>query len=142
MTMRTIILLAACLFLSSCYKDELDPGGLTSNPFDADYTGTEIFTVEDSYVEVYSPPTGGTALRFRVVVKVNTELFPRQTPYWVRFRQGSSDGFTELVSTSMPTDRIQLSAAPVQSGHAYCWEIQLGNAGTWGGGNDVCATAQ
>ena len=79
-TLRHLMLMAALsLGLAGCYKDDIDVAALTNNPFDADYSGPAIFSLDTIYVEqVTGPPN---FLRQVVQFKVNASLFLAPASY-------------------------------------------------------------
>jgi hypothetical protein len=141
MSTRTLIfLLVALLGLSACKKDELVVADLTTNPFDADYNGAPIFTVvssSTSFVTVNSV----LVRQLKVTVQVHTELFGRPTPYLVKMETLFSGNSSQTTPSANTDDRFDILTNNVLPGTEYCWQLNVGNGGNYGGGNAICATA-
>ena len=126
--------------LASCKKDELVLTDLTTNPFDADYDGAAIFTVVSSSTSFVSV-NGALVRQLKVTVQVRTELFGRPTPYIVRVEERFDGNSSASAPSSSTNDRFDILTNDVITGQEYCWKISLGNAGNYGGSNELCATA-
>lgn len=140
--MRNLLLLAlVSTTLLGCKKEEIKVDTLTSNPFDADYQGPDIFSLVSAttvVVIVEGTPTN----RLAVTVRVNVDLFPRDTPFQVRVRPLPDGTATILQGTTATAGGMTFSRTGVEPGQQYCWDLQLGNADSFGGGNSICATAE
>jgi|JI10StandDraft_1071094.scaffolds.fasta_scaffold173088_2 hypothetical protein len=137
----SLFVLALLVGLGSCKKDEIDLASLNTNPFDADYVGTPIFTFVSATTT--SGVVNGVPVNIlNVDVQVHTELFGRQTPYIVRTVNSNTGAETMITSGSMVDDRFTVRANGVQPGAVHCWNLQVGNANSFGGGNQVCGTAE
>lgn len=137
-----VIALAVTFMLGSvsCKKDELVLADLTTNPFDADYDGAPIFTVvssSTSFVTVNSV----LVRQLKVTVQVHTELFGRPTPYIVRVERLFDGTSSSTVPSGSTNNRFDILKNSAVSGQEYCWRVSLGNAGNFGGSNELCATA-
>ena len=143
MSTRNIQLLALCLWslFAACKKDPVDLGTLTTNPFDADYSGAPIFT-EFSVGSDTLLVNGIPVIRLTATVQVHTELFGRPTPYVVETRLLPSGSAETISSFFITDDRLQLQLDQVEVGQQYCWALRLGNPGSFGGGNEVCVTVE
>lgn len=117
------LLLLAALTLSACLKDDLDPGALTINPLDRDYTGPALIElVSDTTRIVY---TGGmpTDTVVEQVVHVRTDLLPPGTDWKL---------YVTLVNTGQVFDYSSETPQPqerpyhhVVAGTSYCFDYQL-----------------
>ncbi|HQW06163.1 MAG: hypothetical protein IPH05_04845 [Flavobacteriales bacterium] len=134
-----LLLILAVLCTTACKKDEIDLSSLTSNPFDAEYNGDPIFAMVDQET-VEQTISGVVQQRLNVTVSVRSDLFPIATSYQVRAVRGSTTQVFFL--NAQDHDRFVVSVAGVSPGDVECWSLQLGNAGEFGGGNDVCGTAE
>ena len=139
-TRLVLLLLIGSLSLGACKKDDIVVADLTTNPFDVDYDGAPIFTVVSSstgFVTINSV----LVRQLTVTVQVHTELFGRPTTYLVRqvpLFDGTSGQTTPTANTG---DRFDIITNNVLPGAEYCWQLNVGNGGNYGGGNPVCATA-
>lgn len=128
------------LCFSGCKKDELVLADLTTNPFDADYTGQPVFEQVAVRTVAY---TSGTEelLKLEVDVRVNTALFPVPTSYSVRYRLPS--GLTsDVLAADLADDQFTMTEFDVAVGTNYCFVPRLTNNGASGSGATICATAE
>jgi hypothetical protein len=141
MSARTFtFLLVALLGLSACKKDELVVAELTTNPFDADYNGAPIFTVVSSSTSLVTI-NSVLVRQLKVTVQVHTELFGRPTPYLVRSEPLFSGNSSQTTPSANTGDRFDIITNNVLPSTEYCWQLNVGNGGNYGGGNSICATA-
>jgi hypothetical protein len=133
-------LLALCVLLAGCKKDELEVAELTTNPFDADYTGETVFTATDVRTEVIL--VGGDLVRYlHIDVRVNTALFPQQGAYEVQYVLPS--GVTvEVLGTELSDNMFTMTTSGVEVGIQYCFEPRLANNGAAGSRTTLCGTAE
>jgi hypothetical protein len=134
------VLLALCVLFAGCKKDELDVAELTTNPFDADYTGEPVFTTTGVHTEAIL--VGGDLVRnLHVDVRVNTALFPEQGPYDVQY--GLPSGVTvQVPSSELADNAFRMTATNVTVGVQYCFEPRLANNGAVGSRTTLCGTAE
>ena len=127
--------------LTACKKDELDVTALNTNPFDVDYQGPAIFTFVSATTTFFTV-NGVPTRRLNVTMRVNVDLFPRDTPFQVRVSPQPSGNEIILQGTTSTAGAMTFSLNGVEVGQQYCPLLQLGNAGGYGGGNTICATAE
>ena len=118
--MRALVCSIIVLFLSGCYKTELD--GLDNNPFDAEYAGPAIFTLASDTVVLLQNPNGSTNRRFIQRIRVHTEYFLiPNTTYVVEGVNGANGNTVSLLSNQVEEGIIELSTDNTSSGAQYCW---------------------
>ena len=87
MNCRPLMLLSLLLGLASCYKDEVEIAALTTNPFDADYTGPDVFVFDSTYLEevlIGTPPNVITVSMQVVEFHSRAELLSANAHYSVQ----------------------------------------------------------
>lgn len=137
--MKAPFLLLLLVLCGGCYKDDL--GDLDNNPFDADYSGPAIFTLEDDHITLLTNPNGSINRRFTQRVRVHTEYFLGSATYLVvAVPQGGGSSDT-LASNQVQGGLFELNTDNTTSGTTYCWEVRLTNQGGTGARNDICSTA-
>lgn len=136
-----LLFLPLLLALSGCYKDKTDVAAWTNNPFDRDYTGPSVFSVDTTYIEVINaPPTVIT--RQVVQFHVNSSLFLANKAYQVRVRD-LDNGQTTLMSQFTPgTDTWRFTKLDFTIGQELCLEVRLSNDLSDGRPDTICATLQ
>ncbi|MCC7501594.1 MAG: hypothetical protein IT229_03640 [Flavobacteriales bacterium] len=136
-----LLVLPLLVALSGCYKDETDVAAWTNNPFDRDYTGPSVFSVDTTYIEVLNaPPTVIT--RQVVQFQVNSSLFLASAPYQVRVKD-LDNGQTTLLSQYTPgTDTWRFTKLDFTIGQELCLEVRLSNDLSDGRPDTICATLQ
>lgn len=135
-TLNILFSLLLLVGITGCAKHELDVAELTTNPFDPDYVGADIFSVVSTATSTYTVD-GVEYQRLNLRVKVHTEYFPRATTYLV-----DQDGAPLIASSSMPDNELSVQFLNVDQGTTYCRDLYLYNGGVRGGGNSVCGTAE
>lgn len=136
--LRYLLLMLA---FTGCKKDDLDPQGLTTNPFDPDYDGAAIFTELDERTVPYTIG-GETRLRLELDVRVERALLPSTSSYGVSYRPPGVSTSVVVPAADLVDDRFTLSVLDVIPGTTYCTQVNLTNAGGAGGGNALCGTAE
>ncbi|MBL7952265.1 MAG: hypothetical protein JNM62_11160 [Flavobacteriales bacterium] len=135
---RAFLALGIAVSFMACKKDGIEVADLTSNPFDADYEGTAVFTHEDDTTTVES--VGGAPMRVLTVeVRVHEELFGRPTTYQV---QAGAPVNEMIPSNDVENGILRLRILNTTPGQQYCTQLRLGNSGAYGASNTVCATAE
>lgn len=137
--MKKLYAIALLLLMTGCYKDDL--GSLDNNPFDADYAGAELFTLENDFITLLQNPNGSTNRRFTQRVRIHTEHFLGSATYVVRAVPSAGGGPIEIPSNLVQGGLFELVTDNTQSGTTYCWEVRLTNQGGTGARNSVCSTA-
>lgn len=135
------IFIVVLVGMSSCKKDEIDLAALNSNPFDRDYSGEPIFTVVSESTTI-TTIDGELVMRVGIVVQTHAELFGRQTPYLIQVLNNTTGTESVIASNSISSGQFYVSTRVEGSGDVRCWTMRVGNAGTFGGGNQVCGTAE
>ena len=135
-TLNILFSLLLLVGITGCAKHELDVAELTTNPFDPDYVGADIFSVVSTTTSTYTVE-GVEYQRLNMRVKVHTELFPRISTYLV-----DQDGAPVIASSSMPDNELTVQFQDVDPGVTYCRRLYLYNDGVRGGSNEVCGTAE
>ncbi|MBK7941114.1 MAG: hypothetical protein IPJ87_04445 [Flavobacteriales bacterium] len=133
-----MLMTALSLGLAGCYKDDIDLAELTNNPFDADYAGPAIFSLDTIYVEqVLGPPNF-----FRQVVqfKVNASLFLASASYQVEVHD-LIEGTRTLVGQVPPgSHTLRFYRLEYQPGQGVCLEMRLTNNNAFGRPETICGT--
>lgn len=131
------VMLAMTLLLGACHKDELDVAQLNTNPFDADYAGPPIFTLEGTWLLTTS--TGPVTFTEQVIgFRVDESSFLSPASYGVEVR----DLLDSSVEQAVPGDgpgRWQYRRVPVP-GQEVCLELRLWNDFSTARAETICAT--
>lgn len=139
--MRNIlVLLILTVGLLSCKKDKIEVADLTNNPFDSDYSGAPIFTVQ-SVETVTIILNGESVRRLTVVVRVHRESMEGNPPFYVNITPENGDPVSRVQSNMLVNDEFELTKDNVAPGDMHCWRLDLGNGESLGAGNQVCGTA-
>jgi len=135
-----LLLSACCAFLSSCYKDDLDPAALTNNPFDPGYTGPAVFAFDTTYVEFFSvsPPIQRQVFQFTV----NSGLFLTPQAYSVRVHDQVSGTTTLVEQFPVGSDVLKYYRLEFTHGQEVCLDLALSNNTHDGRAETVCGTLQ
>ncbi len=141
MRIHAILLMIATMLLVACHKDELEPTELTSNPFDSDYVGADLFSLDGAVIESYVEDLV-TYYRYRVRVRVHTELLLPNQVFSVRMQRLPDGPVTSLHSSQLQSDLFSVLLEDFELGNTYCWSFSMGNNNEWGGGNNVCYTVE
>lgn len=124
--------------LAGCYKDDVDVSARTDNPFDADYSGPSVFSLDSIFVEqVVGPPS-----YFRQVVqfKVNAALFLAPASYQVEVHD-LLEGTRTLVGQVPPgSHTLRYYRNEYQPGQEVCLELRLTNNNAFGRPGTICGT--
>ena len=118
-----LVLLTACLLLSACLKDDLDPAKLTTNPLDPAYDGTPLVVLERDTIKLVNNPGGlPPDTVFQQTVRVRTELLSPLTD-WTWQVTNQSTGEVVNSSSTSPTYTSEVSHAHI--GETYCFKYTL-----------------
>mgnify|MGYP000937753358 CR=1 FL=1 len=136
--MRKLLAIAALVLASGCYKDDLE--GLDYNPFDPEYTGPVMFTLEEDFITLLQNPNGTQNRRLTQRVRVHTEHFLGLTTYVVEAVPQNGGATVEVPGNEVQNGLFDLNTDNTESGTTYCWEVRLTNHGGAGARNSVCST--
>jgi hypothetical protein len=128
--MNRLTLLALALFLAGCRKDDVSIASLNNNPFDADFTGEDLFVSEGTELIVEPIPGIGAVSRQVIRFRVRNELFlPGQAgrPYSVRVVDRSTGGTTYLDQAGPGDHRFTYLLAEPVPAEQVCLELRLAN---------------
>lgn len=138
--MRKLLAIALLAVLSTgCYKDDLK--GLDNNPFDPDYAGQAMFSLEEDFITLLQNPNGSTNRRFTQRVRVHTENFLGSATYVVEAVAQGGGASVSVASNQVQNGLFDLVTDNTESGTTYCWEVRLTNQGGTGARNSVCSAA-
>ncbi len=142
--MRRLLPLLILPLLGSCYKDEVDLAALTTNPFDADYTGPGVILFDSTYLEnvtVGVPPNVVTVNVQVVQVHVAEEMLPAGAVYSLRFDDPDvSDAADVLPDPGTSVFRyFRMEAAP-EPGIEKCFGVALLNDHSTAREETICCT--
>lgn len=131
-------ILLALVVGTGCYKDDIDIAALNTNPFDADFAGPAVFTMDTIYVEqVIGPPN-----YFRQVVqfRVDAGLFLAPASYQVEVHD-LLEGTRTLVGQVPPgSHTLRFYRTEYQPGQEVCLELRITNNNTFGRPETICGT--
>ncbi len=131
-------ILLALVLGTGCYKDDIDIAALNTNPFDADFAGPAVFTMDTIYVEqVIGPPN-----YFRQVVqfRVDAGLFLAPASYQVEVHD-LLEGTRTLVGQVPPgSHTLRFYRAEYLPGQEVCLELRITNNNTFGRPETICGT--
>ncbi len=141
MMRRSILLLPLLLVLTGCYKDDIDVSTWTNNPFDPDYTGPAVFSMDTTYVELAGvPPNVVSRQVFQFTV--DSDLFLAPNAYQVRVTD-LDNGQTALLSQyPVGSDVWRFTKIDYAFGQEVCLDVQLSNELSYGRKETICATLQ
>ncbi|MFT3885897.1 MAG: hypothetical protein QM724_10850 [Flavobacteriales bacterium] len=130
------LLILVAVVTCSCGKD-LDVAGLTTNPFDPDYTGPDL-VVKVSDSTWYANGQEHFQLRYRV----RKELFPQRTAYSIKVTR--LDDGTQSVSASLPYGSLNVFTSQWPDaviGTSYCVDVSVGTENSYARTYRICGTA-
>jgi hypothetical protein len=135
-----LCLLMVLFLMGGCYKDELDPAGLSNNPFDPGYTGPNVFAFDTTFIE----PIQGTAESRQVLqFKVNSALFLAPQDYAVHVVDELLPPMDPYVYPAPPgNDVLRYYRNEVVFGQEVCLRLSLSNNYHQGRAETVCGTLQ
>lgn len=140
MSKRSIPYLALLVVIAftACKKDEVKVADLSTNPFDADYDGAPIFSFLSSATATQVINGVPTEI-LTIQVRVHTAYFGRPTTYLIA---AGAPVNTVVLSNEVEDGVFSLNIMNTTSGQQYCVPLRVGNGGSYGGGNTICATAE
>lgn len=139
--MNRAILALLVLMLTACGKGELDPGPLTTNPFDPDYTGANVFEYDTTYTELITFPNG--AFLYQVIeFRVHEELFLSPANYTVRVHDEENGTSSDLGESPVNSAHFIYRRPEPVIGAPVCLRLSLTNNNSNARAERICATLQ
>jgi hypothetical protein len=135
----TLLLLTLLLALSGCYKDDLDVSAWTNNPFDRDYTGPDVFSMDTTYIEFAGTPPN-VITRQVMQFNANSALFLAPNAYQVRVKDLDNGQVVLLSQFPAGSDVWRYTKLDFTFGQELCLEVQLSNNLSYGRPETICAT--
>ena len=143
--MKKWMLIPLLVFVAACGKGELDPGTLTNNPFDPDYSGTPVFSTDTTYLETVSvtTPQGTFNITYQVIsFDVDESLFLAPADYTVSVVDQESGASIILGPSPAGSSHFVYHKADLVIGSAVCLQLQLFNDQSAARAEVICATLQ
>lgn len=139
--MKGLLLLVPVVIVAACGKGELDPAGLSDNPFDPDYKGPTVFTADSTYLQTVL--IGAETVIYQAMAfHVQENLFTSPAAYSVQIR----DQVTGLVSVLEPnppnSNRFTYLIGAPQPNVARCFDLSLYNNLSAARADGLCVTLQ
>ncbi len=138
---RLLLVLPLLLALSGCYKDDLDVSTWTNNPFDPDYTGPNVFTMDTTFIEITGTPPN-VITRQVMQFTVNSSLFLAPNAYQVRVKDLDNGQSVLLSQYPVGNDVWRYTKLDFTFGQELCLEVALSNDLSDGRPETICATLQ
>ena len=139
MNRTTLALLV--LLLAACGKGELDPGPWTTNPFDPDYTGANVFQYDTTYTELITFPNG--AFLYQVIeFTVKEELFLGPADYNVHVVDEENGTATDIGESPVNSAHFSYRRPEPVIGAPVCLRLSLTNNNSNARAERICATLQ
>ena len=137
--MKRLLHLLPIALLAACGKGELDPAGLRSNPFDADYDGEAVFVLDTTFVRIVN--TGSGPLPQQVIgFHTRSELLPDEARYSVQVSD-PGQGLTTTVEPLAPGGHdFEYVRLGTQPGVPVCVRLSLFNDQSAARAEEICAT--
>ncbi|MBK8497938.1 MAG: hypothetical protein IPL52_03760 [Flavobacteriales bacterium] len=126
---------------TACDKGELDTAPLTTNPFDPDYNGANLFEYDTTFTELITFPNG--AFLYQVIeFKVREELFLSPSNYTVRVHDEENGTTTELGDSPANSAHFIYRRPEPVIGAPVCLGLSLTNNNNNARAERICATLQ
>jgi len=140
MSAKTFALLLLLPLLMGCYKDDVQPELLNTNPFDADYQGEDLFVSESTFTETENIPGVGIVIRQVIAFRVRSELFLAPTSYSVQVHD-LENGQTVVIDAVPPgSDTFKYYKQNLVAGQPVCLELRLSNNFSVARAERICVT--
>lgn len=137
--MKPLAPLLLMALLAACGKGELDPAGLRSNPFDADYDGAPVFVYDTTFVRIVN--TGGGPLPQQVIAfHTRSELLPAQARYSVLVNDPAQGATTTVEPLAGGSHAFEYARLGTQPGVPVCIRLSLFNDQSAARAEEICAT--
>ncbi|HRD52800.1 MAG TPA: hypothetical protein PKY96_09140 [Flavobacteriales bacterium] len=136
---KILAISALALLASACGKGELDPASLTSNPFDPDYNGPEVFVYDTTFTRNVSIPGG--VVQYQVIgFHVKSELLPSSASYSVAVEE-TATGIADVIDPQPPnSNRFEYLKINPVVGAPVCLRLSLRNNQSNARPEVICAT--
>lgn len=136
-----VLLMALPLLLAGCYKDDLDPGTLTNNPFDPGYVGENVFVSEGTYTETVFIPGVGNVVRQVIAFRVRRNLFLNPAASYAVQVHDLENGQTTVINADPPGgDSFNYYKQNLVQGSPVCLELRLTNNFSVARAETICET--
>lgn len=127
------------VLLAACGKGELDPAGLRSNPFDADYDGAPVFVYDTTFVRIVN--TGSGPLPQQIIAfHTRSELLPAQARYAVLVNDPAQGVSTIVEPLASDSHHFEYARLGTQPGVPVCISLSLFNDQSAARAEEICAT--
>ena len=134
-----LLFLAGLWVCSGCYKDDVDIAALNNNPFDPQYTGAPVFTVEGT--ELVFIDAGSASYYVQDIhIRVHEELFLAPAAYSVAVQDLESGLGSEATPAAEPG--AWLYRRPPAIGEEVCIELRLMNSTSTARVETYCVTLE
>ncbi|MCB0793883.1 MAG: hypothetical protein KDB88_04030 [Flavobacteriales bacterium] len=134
---RALYMIGLLMLCSGCYKDEVVIAELNNNPFDPDYVGAMLFTLDTVLLEPAPAPPGG--VRHAMKFSVNSSRFLTPTSYQVYVKDLVTGDESFLGQFPLGSDSFTYYRSEI-SGDEVCLELRLANELSVGRAETVCGT--
>lgn len=140
--MRTLIAIAlgcAGLF-TSCYKDDIAPEALTTNPLDPDYDGPPVVQLDSATTDpFFNPDTQQMEYLLMQFIHVRTDLLPEGVDYTLHITKLNTGEVYDYSSDIPPGSPTYYSVTPGEQ-YCYAYRLKVGYALTKA--DTYCTTAE
>ncbi|MFZ1692177.1 MAG: hypothetical protein WAT74_03180 [Flavobacteriales bacterium] len=135
---RMLTIVSLALLVSACGKGELDPASLTSNPFDPDYNGPEVFVYDTTFTRNVSIPGG--VVQYQIIgFHVKSELLPSGASYSVAVEE-TATGITDVINPQPPNSNLfEYPKINPVVGAPVCLRLRLRNNQSNARPEEICA---
>ena len=137
--MKKPLLYSLLVFVAACGKGELDPAPLTTNPFDPDYSGADLFVFDTTYTELVTFPNGQFLYQV-IAFEVREDLFLAPADYNVQVVDQENGSTTVVGPASANTSHFIYRRAEPVIGAPVCLQLSLINNGSTARAETICAT--
>lgn len=109
------------VLLTACAKHEVDVAALTTNPFDPDWQGPSLMTVDSA---ITFPLVPGAVYQQRIYISLD-DLVTAADDYVVRMIEYTNPDTVLGTATGAPHGQVVILNNLVQLGQTYCFDIDL-----------------
>ena len=135
---KPLTIISIALLAMACGK-ELDPETLSSNPFDPDYTGPEVFVFDTTYTQNVVIPSG--VVTYQVIgFHVRSELLPTGAHYSVQAVQVATGEVSMLNPDPPNSHSFKYQKVNPVAGVPECVRLSLFNNASSARPEQICAT--
>ncbi|HOZ40842.1 MAG: hypothetical protein IPO05_15095 [Flavobacteriales bacterium] len=139
-TFSRTLLPALLVLFAGCYKDEVDTGSLTNNPFDPEYVGPSVFEMQGTSVQVTFIPGIGNVPQQVVEFRVRNELFLSDVTYSVLLKDLGTGSTAELRQAVAGSHGYSYVRDTIIEQVPACLELRLSNNFSAAKAEVICAT--